>query len=88
LRTVILSAYVALNGGERTRVDITAQGGARRALEELLRSCMGWVAVVHPPPPTGGPYGRYGHIRTPERQAVPVRTASPAASRASGTPST
>jgi hypothetical protein len=40
-RTFILSAYVALNGGERTRVDITAQGGARRALEELLRSCMG-----------------------------------------------
>jgi hypothetical protein len=40
-RTFILSAYVALNGGERTRVDVTAQGGARRALEELLRSCMG-----------------------------------------------
>ncbi len=40
-RTFILSAYVALNGGERTRVDITAQGGARRALEELLRSCIG-----------------------------------------------
>jgi len=40
-RTFILSAYVALNGGERTRVDITAEGGARRALEELLRSCMG-----------------------------------------------
>jgi hypothetical protein len=40
-RTFIISAYVALNGGERTRVDITAQGGARRALEELLRSCMG-----------------------------------------------
>jgi len=40
-RTFILSAYVALNGGERTRVDITAQGGARRALDELLRSCMG-----------------------------------------------
>ena len=40
-RTFILSAYVALNGGDRTRVDITAQGGARRALEELLRSCMG-----------------------------------------------
>jgi hypothetical protein len=40
-RTFILSAYVALNGGERTRVDITAEGGARRALEELLRSCIG-----------------------------------------------
>jgi hypothetical protein len=40
-RTFILSAYVALNGGERTRVDITAQGGARSALEELLRSCIG-----------------------------------------------
>jgi len=40
-RTFIISAYVALNGGERTRVDITAQGGARRALEELLTSCMG-----------------------------------------------
>jgi hypothetical protein len=40
-RTFILSAYIALNGGERTRVDITAEGGARRALEELLRSCMG-----------------------------------------------
>ena len=40
-RTFILSAYVALNGGERARVDITAQGGARHALEELLRSCMG-----------------------------------------------
>jgi hypothetical protein len=40
-RTFILTAYVALNGGERTRVDITAQGDARRALEELLRSCMG-----------------------------------------------
>jgi hypothetical protein len=40
-RTFILSAYVALNGGERSRVDITAQGGARRALEELLRSCIG-----------------------------------------------
>jgi hypothetical protein len=40
-RTFILSAYVALNGGERARVDITAQGGARRALEELLRSCIG-----------------------------------------------
>jgi hypothetical protein len=40
-RTFILSAYVTLNGGERTRVDITAQGGARRALEELLRSCIG-----------------------------------------------
>lgn len=40
-RTFILSAYVAMNGGERTRVDITAQGGARQALEELLRSCIG-----------------------------------------------
>ena len=40
-RMFILSAYVALDGGERTRVDITAQGGARRALEELLRSCIG-----------------------------------------------
>ena len=40
-RTFILDAYVALNGGERTRVDIAAQGGARRALEELLRSCIG-----------------------------------------------
>jgi hypothetical protein len=40
-RTFILSAYVSLDGGERTRVDVTAQGGARRALEELLRSCIG-----------------------------------------------
>ena len=40
-RTFILDAYVALNGGERTRVDIKAQGGARRALEELLSSCIG-----------------------------------------------
>jgi hypothetical protein len=40
-RTFIFSAYVALDGGEPTRVDIEAEGGARRALEELLRSCLG-----------------------------------------------
>ncbi|HEY6697213.1 MAG TPA: hypothetical protein VIZ67_03240 [Acidimicrobiales bacterium] len=40
-RTFIFSAYVEVDGGERTRVDITAEGGARRALEELLRSCIG-----------------------------------------------
>lgn len=40
-RTFIFTAYVALDGGEPTRVDIEAEGGARRALEDLLRSCMG-----------------------------------------------
>jgi hypothetical protein len=40
-RTFIFSTYVALDGGEPTRVDIEAEGGARRALEELLRSCLG-----------------------------------------------
>lgn len=40
-RTFIFSGYVALDGGERTRVDIEAEGGARRALEALLRSCIG-----------------------------------------------
>jgi hypothetical protein len=40
-RTFIFSTYVALDGGERTRVDIAAEGGARRGLEELLRSCIG-----------------------------------------------
>jgi hypothetical protein len=40
-RTFIFSTYVALDGGDRTRVDIEAEGGARRALEALLRSCIG-----------------------------------------------
>ena len=40
-RTFIFTVYVELDGGEPTRVDIEAEGGARRALEELLRSCMG-----------------------------------------------
>ena len=40
-RTFIFSSYVALDGGERTRVDIEAEGGSRRALEQLLRSCIG-----------------------------------------------
>lgn len=40
-RTFIFSAYVEVNGGEPTPVDIEAEGGARRALEELLRSCIG-----------------------------------------------
>jgi hypothetical protein len=40
-RTFFFSGYVALDGGESTRVDIEAQGGARRALEDLLGSCMG-----------------------------------------------
>jgi hypothetical protein len=40
-RTFIFPVYVELDGGEPTRVDIEAEGGARRALEELLRSCMG-----------------------------------------------
>jgi hypothetical protein len=40
-RTFILGAWVRVDGGEPTLVDIVADGGARRALEELLRSCMG-----------------------------------------------
>jgi hypothetical protein len=40
-RTFIFTAYVAVDDGEPTRVDFEAEGGARRALEELLRSCMG-----------------------------------------------
>jgi hypothetical protein len=40
-RTFIFTTFVALDGGEPTRVDIEAEGGARRALEELLTSCMG-----------------------------------------------
>jgi hypothetical protein len=39
-RTFIFTAYVAVDDGEPTRVDFEAEGGARRALEELLRSCM------------------------------------------------
>jgi hypothetical protein len=40
-RTFIFTAYVAVDDGEPTRVDFEAEGGARRALEDLLRSCMG-----------------------------------------------
>jgi hypothetical protein len=40
-RTFIFTAYVAVDDAEPTRVDFEAEGGARRALEELLRSCMG-----------------------------------------------
>jgi hypothetical protein len=40
-RTFIFSAYVEVDGGEPTLVDIEAEGGARRALEELLTSCIG-----------------------------------------------
>jgi hypothetical protein len=40
-RTFIFSAYVEVDGGEPVRVDIEATGGARSALEELLRSCIG-----------------------------------------------
>jgi hypothetical protein len=40
-RTFIFTAYVAVDDGDPTRVDFEAEGGARRALEELLRSCMG-----------------------------------------------
>ena len=40
-RTFIFTAYVVVDDGEPTRVDFEAEGGARRALEELLRSCMG-----------------------------------------------
>ena len=40
-RTFILGAWVRVDGGEPTRVDIEADGGARRALEELLGSCIG-----------------------------------------------
>jgi hypothetical protein len=40
-RTFIFTAYVAVDGGEPTRVDFEAEGDARSALEELLRSCMG-----------------------------------------------
>jgi hypothetical protein len=40
-RTFIFPAYIAVDDGEPTRVDFEAEGGARRALEELLRSCMG-----------------------------------------------
>ena len=40
-RTFIFTAYVAVDDGEPTRVDFEAEGGARRALEELLRSCIG-----------------------------------------------
>ncbi|MGH9288328.1 MAG: hypothetical protein ACRD0V_08585 [Acidimicrobiales bacterium] len=40
-RTFIFSAYVEVDGGEPTLVDIEAEGGARRALEVLLRSCIG-----------------------------------------------
>ena len=40
-RTFILGAWVRVDGGEPTLVDIVADGGARRALEELLRSCIG-----------------------------------------------
>jgi len=40
-RTFIFGAWIRVDGGEPTRVDIEADGGARRALEELLRSCIG-----------------------------------------------
>lgn len=40
-RTFIFTAYVVVDGGEPTRVDFAAEGASRRALEQLLRSCMG-----------------------------------------------
>jgi hypothetical protein len=40
-RTFIFTAYVTVDDGEPTRVDVEAEGGARRALEELMRSCIG-----------------------------------------------
>src|ERR671918_756988 len=35
-RTFIFVAVVAVDGGEPVRVDVTAEGGARSALEDLL----------------------------------------------------
>jgi len=40
-RTFIFTASIQLEGEEPARVDIKAEGAARRALEDLLRSCIG-----------------------------------------------
>ena len=40
-RTFIFTASIQANGDEPARVDIKAEGAARRALEDLLTSCIG-----------------------------------------------
>jgi hypothetical protein len=40
-RTLILTARVRVGGDSPTRVDVAADGSARRALEELLTACIG-----------------------------------------------
>jgi hypothetical protein len=40
-RTFIFTASIQANGDEPARVDIKAEGAARRALEDLLTSCLG-----------------------------------------------
>jgi hypothetical protein len=40
-RTFIFTASIQVNGDEPARVDIRAEGAARRALEDLLTSCLG-----------------------------------------------
>jgi hypothetical protein len=40
-RTFIFTASIQLDAGEPARVDIKAEGAARRALENLLTSCIG-----------------------------------------------
>jgi hypothetical protein len=40
-RTFIFTASIQMDSAEPARVDIKAEGAARRALEDLLTSCLG-----------------------------------------------
>jgi hypothetical protein len=40
-RTFIFTASIQMDGAKPARVDIKAEGPARRALEDLLTSCLG-----------------------------------------------